>query len=160
MARHSQQVWIDCTPEELFEVLMDPDANRHWQTGVVRTTADTPGLAGVGTTMTEVRELAGCRATIGYRLVELDWPHRAVVDLIDGPLRGTASYTCRAVAGGTLFVATSDVTASGRWRVAARAAGALLRTELAVSCTRLKSLIEDTPVRVPSTAGRLLTATA
>ena len=142
MARHRQQIWIDCTPEELFEVLMDPNANQYWQTGVVRTRSTTSGLASVGTTMTEDREFAGCRATVVYELIELDWPVRAVVRLVDGPVRGTASYTARAVAGGTAFTATSEVTPQGCWRYAGRALAGVLNAELALSCRRLKDLLE------------------
>ena len=143
MARHTHEVWIDCTPDELFDVLMDPSANAYWQTGVVRTDADRIGLAAVGTTMTEVREVAGCRATISYRLVELEWGTRAVVAMVDGPLRGTASYRCRSDAGGTTFSVTSDVVPQGRWRFAACAVSGVLAAELAVSCQRLKTLLEQ-----------------
>lgn len=150
MATQTHQVWIDCDPDEVFNVLMDPAANRCWQTGVVRTRATLSGLAEVGTTMTEEREFAGCRATIVYRLVELDWPHRAVVCIVDGPLRGTASYICREIDGGTELTVTSDVAPQGRWRLAARAIGGVLTAELMVSCQRLKALLEqpaaaDTP---------------
>lgn len=143
MARHRYQVWIDCSAEELFDVLMDPSANRHWQTGVVDTRSDARGLATVGTTMTEVREFAGCSATLVYRLVDLDWGHRAVVELVDGPLRGSASYQCRDVAGGVAFTVVSDVTPQGRWRLAAGAVSGVLAAELAVSCQRLKALLEQ-----------------
>lgn len=143
MATHTHQVWIDCTPDELFDVLMDPAANEYWQTGVVRTDADRDGLAAVGTTMTEVREVAGCRATISYRLIELEWGVRAVVEIFGGPLRGTASYTCRHAEGGTAFSVESDVAPQGRWRFAACAMGGVLAAELAVSCQRLKTLLEQ-----------------
>lgn len=146
MASHTHQVWIDCTPDELFDVLMDPSANTYWQTGVVQTDADRCGLATVGTTMTEVREVAGCRATIRYRLVELEWGSRAVVAVVDGPLRGTASYACRSERGGTTFSVASDVTPQGRWRFAARAVAGVLAAELAVSCQRLKTLLEQPAV--------------
>lgn len=142
MTTKTHQLWIDCSPSELFSVLMDPASNRRWQTGVVDTRASEPGPAKVGTTMTEVREFAGCNATIGYRLVELEWGRRAVVRLIDGPLRGTASYACRARDGGTEFRVTCDVTPQGRWRFAGRAVSGLLCAELLMSCQRLKSLLE------------------
>lgn len=150
MARHRHQVWIECSPDELFDVLMDPAANAHWQTGVVETRSDTVGLATVGTTMTEVREFAGCRGTLVYELVELEWGKRAVVRLVDGPLRGTASYECRAAAGGTAFTVVSEVTAQGRWRYAARAVAGVLAAELAISCQRLKLLLEQPLVDAPS----------
>ena len=143
MARHRHQVLIECSPEELFDVLMDPSANRHWQTGVVETSSTAVGLAGEGTTMTEIREFAGCRATLVYRLVELDWGRRAVVEILDGPLRGTASYTCHQVGGKTAFTVTSDVTPQGCWRYAGRAISGVLAAELAVSCQRLKTLLEQ-----------------
>lgn len=95
MARSTHTVWINCDAADLFAVLMDPEANRRWQTGVVETRATCSGPADVGTTMHEVREVAGYRAMIEYRLVELEWPRRAVVRVVDGPLRGSASYSCR-----------------------------------------------------------------
>ena len=143
MATQTHQVWIGCDPDEVFDVLMDPAANSAWQTGVVRTRATATGLATVGTTMTEDREFAGCRATIVYRLVELDWPRRAVVEIVDGPLRGTASYLCRPADGGTQLTVMSDVAPQGRWRLAARAITGLLTAELMVSCQRLKALLEQ-----------------
>ena len=143
MATQTHQVWIGCEPDEVFNILMDPSANRSWQTGVVRTRATAPGLAEVGTTMTEEREFAGCHATIVYRLVELDWPRRAVVSIVDGPLRGTASYICREVDGGTELTVTSDVAPQGRWRLAARAISGVLTAELLVSCQRLKAMLEQ-----------------
>ena len=143
MARSTHTVWINCDAAELFGVLMDPAANRRWQTGVVETRANCNGAAAVGTTMHEVREVAGYRATIEYRLVELEWPRRAVVRVIDGPLRGSASYSCRAARGGTELTVSSDVTAQGRWRYLSRALAGLLSAELAVSCQRLKSMLEE-----------------
>ena len=157
MATQTHRVWIGCDPDEVFDVLMDPAANSAWQTGVVHTRATQPGLATVGTTMTEDREFAGCRATIVYRLVELEWPRKAVVRIVDGPLRGTASYICRPADGGTELTVTSDVAPQGRWRLAARAIGGLLTAELMVSCQRLKSLLEQrAPVHAPRVAGREL----
>lgn len=143
MARHRCSVLIDCSPDELFDVLMDPAANQHWQTGVVQTRATAPGLATPGTTMTEIREFAGCRATLVYQLVELQWGRRAVVRLLDGPLRGTASYVCEQIGGRTAFTVTSDVTPQGRWRYASRAISGVLAAELAMSCQRLKALLEQ-----------------
>ena len=154
MTTQTYQLWIGCDPDQVFSVLMNPASNCSWQTGVVRTRASDPGLASVGTTMTEEREFAGCRATIVYRLVELEWPRRAVVHLVDGPLRGSASYACRPVGGGTELTVTSDVAPQGRWRLAARAIGGLLTAELMLSCQRLKALLEqpahpDAPRFVP-----------
>lgn len=143
MVTQTYQLWIGCDPDEVFSVLMNPAANCSWQTGVVRTRATDTGLATVGTTMTEEREFAGCRATIVYRLVELDWPRRAVVQIVDGPLRGTASYACQPISGGTQFTVTLDVAPQGRWRLAARAIGGLLTAELMVSCQRLKAMLEQ-----------------
>ena len=143
MARHTHTLWIDCDPADLFALLMDPAANRHWQTGVISTRSTCDGAAAVGATMTETREVAGYRTTIEYRLVELDWPRRAVVHVTDGPLRGTASYQCRSVRGGTEFTVASDVTPQGRWRCLARAVGGLMAAELAISCQRLKALVEQ-----------------
>lgn len=150
MATQTHQVWIGCDPDDVFDVLMNPAANRCWQTGVVRTRATATGLAEVGTTITEDREFAGCRATIVYRLVELDWGRTAVVRIIDGPLRGTASYLCREVDGGTELTVTSDVAPQGRWRLAARAIGGVLTAELMVSCQRLKTMLEQ-PANVAGT---------
>ena len=143
MARHTHRVWIRCNPATLFEVLVDPASNRHWQTGVVETRSTAQGPADVGTTMTETREFAGYRTTLVYRLVELDWGRRAAVQLVDGPLRGTATYECRERAGGTELTVASDVTPKGKWRCAGRALGGLLTAELAVSCQRLKALVEE-----------------
>jgi hypothetical protein len=70
------------------------------QTGVVQTRW-TRGEIAVGTRITESREFAGCSVTIVYQLIELRWPCRTVVRLIAGPLRGTASYVCEPMAGGT-----------------------------------------------------------
>lgn len=162
MARHTHTLWIDCEPSELFAVLMDPAANRRWQTGVVSTRSTCDGVAAVGATMTETREVAGYRTTIEYRLVELEWARRAVVQVVDGPLRGTASYLCRSARGGTEFTVTSNVSPQGRWRCLGRALGGLMAAELAISCQRLKALVEQ-PVferaddaRVPRRAVRVM----
>jgi hypothetical protein len=142
----AHKVWIECTPADVFTVLMDPAANSRWQRGVVAAHTTSPGLATVGSRMTEVRELAGCRTTITFELIELDWPRRAVVRLVDGPLTGTASYHCRPVAAGTELTAVCDVTV--RWPLPC--AGRLLaragRTELARSLRQLKALLEQQAV--------------
>ncbi len=149
MARYSHRVGIDCEPEALFEVLLDPASNARWQAGVVCTDASTCGLATVGTRMTEVRELAGCRSEIVYELVELEWPVRTVVEIVAGPLAGTASYVCRPVAGGSELSVTFDVSPRGRWRLLAPAMSALMAAEVALSCQRLKSLL-DAPALQPA----------
>lgn len=147
MRRDTHRVWIGCSPSDVFGVLMDPEANRRWQTGVVETTATGDGQASVGMTMTEQREFAGYRVTIAYRLVELQWAQRAVVQLLEGPLRGTASYHCRPVGGGTELTVALAVSPQGRWRCAARAVAAVMSAELSVSCQRLKTLLEQPAVR-------------
>lgn len=151
MARHTHQIWIDCDPGALFAVLMDPAANCRWQTGVVETRSTVDGVATPGATMIETRELAGCRTTIEYQLVEMEWARRAVVRLVKGPLRGTASYLCRPAGGGTELTVASDVTLQGRWRCAGRAVRGVVAAELAVSCQRLKALLEQ-PATVPAAA--------
>ena len=143
MRRDTYRVWIDCDPTELFSVLMDPAANRRWQTGVVQTTSTSDGEAAVGMTMTERREFAGYQVSLRYRLVEMEWAQRAVVELLDGPLRGTASYRCRALNGGTELTIALAVAPQGRWRCAARAVAAVMTAELAFSCQRLKALLEQ-----------------
>ena len=130
MARYSYRVEIDCEPEALFSVLLDPASNARWQAGVVHTRASTPGLAGVGTRMTEVREVAGCRTEIGYELVAVEWPSKTVVRMVAGPLAGTASYTCRRTHGGTEFTLTCDVAPRGRWRLMAPAMAAVMALSL------------------------------
>lgn len=145
MARCTRRVWIRCEPAALFEVLMDASANRHWQSGVVETRAAPTGEAVIGTTMTEIRALLGYRTTLVYRLVELDRPWRAVVELLEGRLRGTAGYACRPVASGTELTVISDVTPRRQWRCVGTAVAALLTSELALSCERLKLLVEQSP---------------
>ncbi len=149
MARYTYSVQIRCSPTELFAVLMDASANCRWQTGVVQTRCAPGGDTRVGTTITEVREFAGYRTTIVYRLVELQWARRATIRLVDGPLRGTATYACRETAAGTELTVTSDVMPQGRWRLAGRALTGVLAAELALSCDRLKALLEQ-PVNTPA----------
>ena len=142
MARYTHRVWIDRRPDEVFGVLMDASLNRRWQTGVVSTHAATNDVT-VGTRLQEVREFAGYRTTIVYELTELVWGTSATVRLVDGPLRGAATYECRSVDGGTEVTVSSDVAPQGRWRCVARAVGGVLSAELAVSCQRLKMLLEE-----------------
>jgi hypothetical protein len=147
MPRTTHRITIHCGAAALFAVLMDPAANRQWQTGIIDSWASCGGPATVGTIITEVRKIGGYRATLTYRLVELDWPRRAAVEIIDGPLRGTASYVCRPTTRGTDFTAVADVALQGRWRCASPMMARLAAAELALSCQRLKTLMESAPQR-------------
>lgn len=141
MTRYTHQMTIGCSPALVFALLLDPAFNRQWQTGVVRTEW-TDSHVGVGTTITEVRELAGRHVTIAYELLEVQWPCRSVVRLVAGPLRGTASYGCRPVADGTELTVSCDVCPVGRWRSAAPALRAALAVDVTLSCQRLAALAE------------------
>ena len=154
MLHHSHRITVRCTPAALFAVLLDPSANRRWQTGVFQTRW-TPGEISVGTTITEIRELAGCSVTIVYQLIELRWPCRTVVRLLEGPLRGTASYVCDPVPRGTALTVSFAVRPVGRWRLAAPAVSSVIAAEVRLSCQRLTAVAEGAGAHgTPRDAGR------
>lgn len=139
-ARLHTTVTIRRSPEGVFAFLMDAANNARWQDGVIA--CDQDGPAAVGTRVHETRELLGVRLQLCYELVEIDWPRRAVVHAIEGPVALRATYELAPRGGATVLTVTGEAERPCLPALAGPLGRALARRELGTSCAALKRVLE------------------
>ncbi len=137
---------IDAAPEEVWDLIMDPNRFDQWVT-IHRRLGDVSDIPlKDGSTMDQTLCLRGVNFKVHWRVVELDPPHRVVFEG-RGPARSRAVIReeLAAVDGGTRFSYTNEFHPPG-WplgTVASRVViGGVPRREANASLERLKRLIE------------------
>jgi carbon monoxide dehydrogenase subunit G len=144
----SESIAIDVPPEELWEVLMDPQRLGEWVTIHRRLGEVSEVPLRCGSTIEQTLGFAGAQFKVHWRVVELDAPRLAVWEG-RGPARSTASIRYELTPdgkGATQFDYRNEFRAPGG--VLGAAAGRVLvhglsDREARRSLTRLKRLLES-----------------
>lgn len=136
---------IAASPEQLYEVIMNPRCLQEWVT-IHSSLEDAPrGALKEGSRLTQRLELAGRCFTVHWTVVENE-PARRVVWEGQGPLRSRAgvTYELTPVGDGTRFSYTNEFSLPGG--PLGRFAGPVIRRvttgELDDSLDRLKAMVE------------------
>jgi uncharacterized protein YndB with AHSA1/START domain len=147
MTRVHCAIEIDAPPERVWDVVMDPHRLGDWVT-IHRRVDDVPRRLERGSTFEQTLNLRGAHLHVGWTVVDVDPPRRAVWEG-QGPAHSRASivYELRADGkSGTLFDYTNEFKPPGGplGAVAGRVlVGGLSQREAQRSLQRLKHLIES-----------------
>lgn len=87
------QVFIARPIEAVFAAVANVQTHPRWQAGLLRTTADDPGVAGVGARGAEVRRLFGREVRFPYEITHYEPSHVWGFRALEGPVRPAAVLT-------------------------------------------------------------------
>ena len=140
------RIEIAASPEQVWEVVMDPRRLGDWVT-IHRSLDDAPARLAKGSTFGQTLNLRGAHLHVDWTVVDLDPPRRAVWEG-RGPVHSRASivYELSARDGGTCFDYANEFKTPGGplGAVAGRVlVGGLSEREAERSLQRLKSLLEQ-----------------
>ena len=146
MSKLKRDIEIHATPEQVWDVLMDPDHLGDWVTIQEELEEAPSGDLENGSTLVQRCRVAGQRFTLRWTVVQADKPSRAVWEG-RGPMgtKATVVYELSQNGGGTQFHYTNEYALPGG--VAGRLAGAAVLGasghEANKTLKRLKRLVES-----------------
>ena len=148
MSKLRRDIEIHASPEQVWDVLMDPDHLGDWVT-IQEYLGDAPkGDLVNGSTLVQHCRVAGQRFELHWKVVEADKPRRAVWEG-EGPLgsRATVVYELQQNGGGTKFHYTNEYRLPGGiiGKVGGAAVVGASGHEANKTLKRLKRLVESKP---------------
>jgi acetyl-CoA C-acetyltransferase len=142
-----ESIELAASPEEVWDVVMDPARLPEWVTTHDSLEGPAPGTLSAGDEFTQKLRLAGKSFTVRWRVVQADRPRLAVWEG-DGPAGSSAnvSYRLEAAGNGTRFEYENEFALPGG--VLGKAAGGLLAAapgsrEARRTLANLKALLEE-----------------
>ena len=148
MPEVSSEIGLEASPEEVWEVVMDPHRLSDWVTTHVALKGDAPSELGEGSTFKQKLKVGGPSFDVTWKVIEADRPRR-VEWAGDGPAGSSASVIYELEPhgeGATKFTYVNDFKLPGGplGRLAGRTVGAATaRREAERSLANLKKLVED-----------------
>ena len=143
--RIEASVEIDCPPEDVYALVMDPSRLHEWVSIHHDLLEAPPDELKQGSTMIQSLKVAGRRFKVRWR-VAVDDPPRHVVWEGNGPVwtRARVMYDFDARDGGTRFSYANEYELPGgaAGRLAGRAVARAAQREMARSLERLKGVVE------------------
>lgn len=119
MARYSGTVTTSRPPEEVFDYLADFSSVAEWDPGVKEAYPVDPGGVQRGAQFKVISRFLGRDVPLTYRTVELDRPHRVVLQAISDTVVSTDTISFRPLPdGGTLVTYDADLRLKGALRLA------------------------------------------
>lgn len=145
MATASDSIEIEKTPQEVWEYVTDFQRNPEWLTQVVEVHVS-PGTIGLGTKVTEVRQVPGRRVEGIVEVVEWEPPRRLRKRSPTGAVRADGLYELEPTAsGGTRLTFTLEIRGSGIAKVAEFLMGLGLQKDTEQVLRNLKQRLEENP---------------
>lgn len=143
--RIEASVEINCPPEDVYRLVMDPDRLGEWVSIHHELLEEPEGELKRGSTMTQSLKVAGQRFRVRWRVAEDDGPRRVVWEG-NGPVwtRARVVYDFDPRDGGTRFSYANEYELPGgaAGRLAGRAVARAAQREMARSLERLKDVME------------------
>jgi carbon monoxide dehydrogenase subunit G len=119
MARYSGTVTTSRPPEDVFDYLADFSSVAEWDPGVKEAYPVNSGGVRRGAQFTVISRFLGRDVPLTYRTVELDRPHRVVLQAISDTVVSTDTISFRPLPdGGTLVTYDADLRLKGALRLA------------------------------------------
>jgi uncharacterized protein YndB with AHSA1/START domain len=146
MTKLEREIEIKASPEDVYDVLADPDCLGEWVTIQEELEERPDGDLHAGSTLRQRMKIAGQRFRLSWTVVEADRPNRIVWDG-KGPMstKAKAIYELSGNGdGGTKFSYLNEYELPGGFagRIAGRAVSAASGREADKTLKRLKKLVE------------------
>jgi uncharacterized membrane protein len=91
---------IDRSQEDVFAYLDQLDRHSDWQAGLISSRLETQGPIGVGTRVTDTRQVPGGPQEMTYEVTEHDPPRRSSWRGINGPVRAVGTVLVEPIGDG------------------------------------------------------------
>jgi len=143
MYKFNKSVYIQRSPQDVFEVITDPAKSAQWQSYSDSAEWTSSGQAGVGSTWKTVGKFLG--RSIDTELQVTDWEPPRLVSFksINGPYAMEVTNTLEAQNGGTLVTSTGQADIGGFFKLAEGLVGKQLEKQIDADNDKLKLLMES-----------------
>ena len=143
MVRVEHTVVIYRPVKEVFEFLTDPENNRLWQDGVVKSRKISEGRVNVGTRGEDIRKYLGREFQTTYEIVEYQPDKKLRFKSLSGPMKFEGSYTLESVNEGTRFSFSIQGEAGPFAALMGALAERMARKQVERDAANLKRLLES-----------------
>lgn len=109
----TSSIEIDRSQEDVFAYLDELDRHSEWQAGVISSKRETDRPVGVGTRVSETRQVPGGPREMTYEITEHNPPHKSSWRVLDGPVRAVGSVIVEPVGDGASSRVTVELNLEG-----------------------------------------------
>jgi uncharacterized membrane protein len=104
---------IDRPPQDVFAYLDAVDKHSEWQSGLISSRVETAGPIGVGTRVSDTRNVPGGPREVTYEITEHEPPRKSSWRGLDGPIRPVGSVLVEPVDNGARSRVTLELDLEG-----------------------------------------------
>jgi len=105
------ELWVDAAPEEVFELVTDPENFHEWMSAVQEARLGVGSEPGPGATLVTTCAYRGKTFKIAHEVTEFEPPSRFAFRTVEGPYPIASAFAFRPDDGGTLISYEQDVIA-------------------------------------------------
>jgi hypothetical protein len=135
-------IFIERSPEDIYNYFANPAYAIQWQSGVVSSDWTSPEPHGVGSTWRAVTKFLGRNIEADLEVTEWDPPHKITSKTTSGPIPFEASYTFEASNKGTQVTGRGRGEFSGFFKLAEGLVGKQAEKQSESDLAALKLLLE------------------
>ena len=139
----SASTYIERSPGEVFEFVMNVPNDAQWRTGVVEAAYTSDGPPGVGSTGLDRVAANGREMAAEWEVIEWSPGSHARWKLTSGPISGTGGYICEPEGSGTRFTLEADVSPTGWYRLLGPIFGMIGKRQNGNDVATLKGILES-----------------
>jgi len=105
------EVWVDAAPQEVFELVTDPESFPEWMSGVKEARLGVGNKPGLGATLVTECVYRGNTFKVTHEVTEFEPPSRFAFRTVEGPYPTASTFAFRPDEDGTLISYEQDVIA-------------------------------------------------
>ena len=105
------EVWVDAAPEEVFELVTNPESLPEWMSGVKEARLGLGSELGVGATLVTMCVYGGKTFKVTHEVTEFEPPSRFAFRTVEGPYPIASTFAFRPDDEGTLISYEHEVIA-------------------------------------------------
>lgn len=142
MLKIQASVTINRPIQEVFAFASDPNNYTKWQTGVLESTATSPGPLGVGTTSRDTRVFLGRRMEQVNEITAYEPPTKYAFKIAAGAFPASGALTFEAVNGSTRVTEILEAEPGGFFKIAEPLISSIGKRQVEGDLHTLKDLLE------------------
>src|SRR4030067_1481022 len=129
MIKFENSIFVNRTPQDVFDYVNNPANDAQWQSGTEATEGTSDGPPGVGSTLKSVINFMGRKIESELEVTVWDPPHRSGLKARSGPIPFEVTIKYEAQGGGTLLTQTGQAEFGGFFKLAEGLVGEQLAKE-------------------------------